>query len=179
MTLYKLFIQQMPETTHSYFDFILHGSRISCPCVLVFNMWWKCTSTWSIFVGSLCTSPTLSSDQSFKPESRENHKLKGLLRERYWGGLRKWTYLQKLDSPDQVNFERPCKVNFEKFANSSNHFSCKVGKFANGQGMSSMLTIWDVSWSWMFEDFEWYKFGSVFQKSTLKDSFFRQLCGTS
>jgi hypothetical protein len=79
----------MPETTHSYFDFILHGSRNSYPCVLVFYMWWKCTSTWSIFVGSLCTSPTLSSDQSFKPESRENHKLKELLRERYWRGLTK------------------------------------------------------------------------------------------
>jgi hypothetical protein len=45
------------------------------------------------------------------------------------------------ESPDQVNFERPRKVNFERFANSSNHFSCKVGKFANGQGISSRLTI--------------------------------------
>ena len=48
---------------------------------------------------------------------------------------------RSLESPDQVNFERPRKVNFEKFANSSNHFSCKVGKFANGQGISSRLTI--------------------------------------
>ncbi len=70
------------------------------------------------------------------------------LAELLWGGAHKSMLnldsqhtSSSLESPEQVNVERPRKVNFERFANSSNHFSCNVGKIANGQGISSRQTI--------------------------------------
>ena len=37
---------------------------------------------------------------------------------------------RSLDRPEQVDFERQCKVKFDMFANSSNHFSFQGGKIA-------------------------------------------------
>ena len=37
---------------------------------------------------------------------------------------------RSLDCPEQVDFERQCTVKFDRFANSSNHFSFQGGKIA-------------------------------------------------